>query len=689
MILRGARYDYTIKGLVGRLRAVFGAGTRRPLPPLAWRGIPAHPIVEENQQEVLAGSEGVMQHEPEDAHALYLVGVAALQQGDPAAAINLIDRTLAIDSSNADARMYLAEAQRKLGRYAEAESNLRLAIASVPKHDRAHNSLGTLLAQQGRVNEARVHFADALAIRPENAEALNNLANCSKDEGNVERAIELYKRAIAIRPAFAEASCNLGGLEYYRGRLSEAESSYRRAIELKPAYAEALNGLGVVLMAMRRFSEAEESFWKALEYQADYFEALSNLGDVLQLGDRFDEAEACCMRALSMRPRDPETLNNLATLFKRVGKYDDAAKCLREALVHHPNHVRSHVNLSTLQNQSDPAAAEASLRTALALEADSAPARYNLSTILLSRGEYREGFDLYESRFGSFTREYGESRGLFEELKEAAWWQGESLSGKRLLVWAEQGFGDGIMAMRYLPLLKHLGAGTVVVACDPPLHPVMKAMPGVGDVVVSDARSLPQFDIHCPIMSLPRLFGTTHQSVPSAVPYLSVPKDLRAAWASRLDTVTRKKTVGLAWAGSKTLQEDIQRSIAFSELIPLLEIRDVQWICLQKGDASGRVGDRSSVLVDWMGECHDFMDTASLVDCLDLVISVDTAAVHLAGALGKPVWLLNRHRGDWRWGDTGQTSVWYPTLQQFRQGPDRSWGPVIQDVATRLKLLRG
>jgi len=673
-----------MKGLVGRLKAVFGAGPQRTVLPSAWRGISARPIAQGDQQEVLRGREEVTPPASEDAHALYLSGVAALQQDDPVAAIELLDRALAIDSSNADVSLYLAEAQRRLGRYGDAESNLCRAIASMPGHDRAHNSLGTLLAQQGRVDAARVHFSKALAIRPENAEALNNLANCSKDGGDVEGAIELYKRAIAVRPAFAEAYCNLGGMEYYQGQLSAAESSYRRAIELRPSYSEALNGLGVVLMAMRRFSEAEESFRKALEYQADYFEALSNLGDVLQLGDRFEEAEACCMRAYSMRATDPETLNNLAILYKRVGRYHDAAKCLREALLHNPKHVRSHVNLSTLQNLSDPIDAEASLRTALALEPGCAPARYNLSTILLARGEYREGFDLYEGRFGSFTREYGQSRGLFEELKDAAWWQGESLSGKRLLVWTEQGFGDSIMAMRYLPLLKQFGAELVVIACDPPLRRIMKAIPGVGNVVASDAGSLPQFDVHCSIMSLPRLFGTTHQSVPSDIPYLCVPKHLRAAWASRLDGVTTKKTVGLAWAGSKTLQEDSRRSIAWSNLVPLLEMSDVQWICLQKSEASGRGGDRSNVLIDWMDECDDFMDTASLVECLDLVISVDTAVVHLAGALGKPVWLLNRHRGDWRWGDTGQTSVWYPTLQQFRQGPDRSWGPVIQDVATQL-----
>jgi hypothetical protein len=426
-------------------------------------------------------------------------------------------------------------------------------------------------------------------------------------------------------------------------------------------------------------TDAEASFHKALEYKSDFAEALCNLGHVLEVLGRLDEAEAYCRSALALKPDYPDALCNLGAVLKGRADLNGAEDYCRRALALDPWYVGAHVNLGTILNEGGQRTeAEDSFRRALALDPHSAVAQFNLSLLLLLRNDFEEGFRLYESRFKTFTR----TLTLHDRLKDRPPWQGGPLFGKAILVWTEQGMGDSIMMMRYLPMLKKRGAETVTVFCELALQRVISSMPAVDSLMCHAAPEFEiTFDLHCPMMSLPYFSQTNTESIPHEVPYFVVPEDIRQQWRTRLSAVSGIK-VGLAWAGSKTLRDDAKRSIAPRELAKLAEINGVQLISLQKEKGDGQLD-----ILDWMDDCDDFMDTAGLIENLDLVISVDTAVAHLSGALGKPTWLLNRFQSEWRWGIGRQDCDWYPSMRIFSQPRDADWQSVISVVAAELRLV--
>ena len=317
---------------------------------------------------------------------------------------------------------------------------------------------------------------------------------------------------------------------------------------------------------------------------------------------------------------------------------------------------------------------------------DSPTARYNLGVLLLFRGAYPEGFAGYESRFECFAGEMAGSAGLYGLLDPASRWWGGDLRGKRVLAWTEQGLGDALMSMRFVPKLRERGASGVIVQCQPTLSRVMQSLPGV-DRVVCEAVPPPssEFDFHVPIMSLPHLIGLQVENLPGPYPYLHPPKSDIAKWRARVgsDSVLR---IGLVWAGSRALRDDSRRSIALAEFAPLLTIPDVRVISLQKTDGADQLATYASQIDDWMSDCGDLMDTAALVSALDLVISVDTAVAHLAGALGKSVWLLNRAGSEWRWGRERDDTPWYPSMRLLHQTRQGSWTDVIAKIAEELSV---
>jgi hypothetical protein len=307
-----------------------------------------------------------------------------------------------------------------------------------------------------------------------------------------------------------------------------------------------------------------------------------------------------------------------------------------------------------------------------------------LSMLTLLRGDYTEGMELYESRFDALQGDIGCAPELRELLRDSRRWRGEALSGKRLLIWTEQGFGDSLMMLRYLPLLQNRGAGEISVLCEHTLERVVCSISGLHHgLTCTQSASANAFDLHCPIMSLPFLFGTTLDSIPGRVPYITVSTELRDAWKKRLSSISKTK-VGLAWAGSKTLRDDARRSIPFAAFEPLIRSKGVRLISLQKGDGAEQIREWQGQIEDWMDDCNDFMDTAALVHNLDLVISVDSAIAHLAGALGKPIWLLNRYGSEWRWGLGSERSAWYPSMRIFSQQEANNWVRVIARVANEL-----
>ncbi|HEX6003418.1 MAG TPA: tetratricopeptide repeat protein [Burkholderiales bacterium] len=570
------------------------------------------------------------------------------------------------------------------GRLAEAQPLYRSAIANDPTLDAAHNLLGAVLCAQGQFADGEACFRKALDLNPSSVEALNNLAGARKDQGDVPGAEAIYRRVLDLRPDFPAAWNNLGLIHIARGRPDDAERCFRRALATDGQASDAHNNLGTVLRKQGLLAEAEAEFRAAVAANPDLPEAWSGLGDVLPLRGLLDEAEACCRRALELRADYPDATNNLATIARMRGRLDAAQAYCEEVLRVDSGHVGALNNLGGIAAmRADYAAAEAAYRGALRIDPGNAATRFNLSATLLMLGNYAEGFALYESRFEAFPGSLTRSSALDERLASRPRWRGEPLNDRRLLVWAEQGLGDCIMMLRYLPLLRGRGVGAVTVVCDAALARLVGAM-SVAEQVLSPDQidEALDFDVHCPLMSLPRAFDTRLETIPDRVPYLTIPQVMIAAWRERL--IHTKPKVGIAWAGAKTLRDDARRSIPLEQFASLLSLGEVQFVSLQKGDAAADWRQSGLNDVQPIDACNDLLDTAGLVMNLDLVISVDSAVAHLAGALGRPVWLLNRFGSEWRWGLEAQDSRWYPSMRIFREPAPGRWSAVIGQMALQL-----
>ena len=432
-----------------------------------------------------------------------------------------------------------------------------------------------------------------------------------------------------------------------------------------------------------RLDEAA-ALYRALSGTGNPFavEARINLGAILDQGERHEEALLQYRDALSLRAGDPIALNNRGNTLMKLGRFPEAADSFRQALDRAPDCLEASIGLGTaLQREGDAAGAIACFRDTLRREPACAEAHWNLALALLLAGEFREGWQEYQWRWrrDSFT---SPPRGFSQPC-----WDGSPLAGRRILVHGEQGLGDTIQFLRYLPLVAAAG-GSVLAECQSAsLLPLVQRVPGVG-AVFTMGEPLPPFDLQVPLLSLPYLFGTTLENIPPQLPYLSAPPERIAAWRTRLAGSDGFK-VGIVWGGKPV--PDPFRSCTLEALARLGGIPGVILYSLQLGEAAAQAAAPPAglELVDLTGEISDFGDTAALVSLLDLVISVDTSVAHLAGALGKPVWVLLPFCPDWRWLLDRDDSPWYPTARLFRQPGIGDWDSVIGQVGHELSLLAG
>ncbi len=612
------------------------------------------------------------------------IGMEHFQAGRLPQAEAIFRQMLAVDDTNPMVLDLLGCIAHQAGKYKQALGFFNQALQHNPNDPYLHFNLGISLEEQGRLDEALAHFRKVIILKPDHAKAHNQLGKVLQQLGMTEEALGCYQSAVSLAPNFAEAHNNLGAALQALDRAKEAAVCHRKALALSPDYPEAHNNLGTALQRLGKADEALACYRKALQLNPNYAVAHNNLGNLFQELNRPDEALSCYRKALALKPGYAKAHNNLGVILQKLGKPQEALDCYRQALTLTPAYAEALNNLgSALQELGKPDEAQMYYQQALQLDPALSKAQWNLSLSLLLHGDLAAGLPLYEKRFeGADDSESARSRATLARLSAKPRWQGEDLRGKNLLVWTEQGLGDSLMMLRYLSLFRDKGAGSILVACQPKLVKIMQTLPAV-DRVIGDGASLPldDFDCHCPMMSLPYLFGTGLDTIPNAVPYISVPPAMTEKWAQRLAAIKEMK-VGLVWAGSKTQKKDYLRSIPFQALAPLLALPGVQFVSLQKGESENHVA-----LLDWMAECEDFMDTAALMQQLDLVISVDTAAAHLAGALGRPVWLLNRFESEWRWMLEREDSPWYPTMRIFRQPALHDWGSVVQRVARELAAL--
>lgn len=411
------------------------------------------------------------------------------------------------------------------------------------------------------------------------------------------------------------------------------------------------------------------------------------------MSGRIAEAEAHLRQAINLDPASADGHARLARVLLARGNTSEALRLARISVAIAPEFALGHnvLGVVLLEIEQTDDAAWVEFRKAATLDPGLFTARFNLSLSELVRGNYAEGFLLHESRFDAY-RQAGSldqivAPNLREILEGLPRWQGDSLAGQRLLVWEEQGYGDMLMILRYLPLLAERHLASLTIGCSPALAPLVRAMPALASLRVIDQRTAQSedFDIHCPAMSLPHCFGTRLETIPSTMPYLAVSGDASRRWQDRLASLRGFK-VGLVWSGNPGNPSDAQRSLALAQLAPLFSVAGTCFVSLQK--PAGAIGQASGgsawPLHDWMDECADFLDTASLIANLDLVIAVDTSVAHLAGALGRPVWLLNRRNTDWRWLLDREDSPWYPTMRIFRQHRRGEWDDVIRQVTQAL-----
>jgi Flp pilus assembly protein TadD len=623
---------------------------------------------------------------PNDPDVLYLLGALRHQQGNPVQAVELIGKSVAIKPTNPEAHSDLGVALAALGRADAAVNAYRQAIAIRPDYPETHNNLGNALRTIGRLDDAATSLRQAIALKPTYPEAHNNLGVALRDLGRLAEAEASHREAIRLRPNYPEAHCNLGAVLHALGRLAEAEASCRQALRLRPNHPDAHNSLGGVLWSLGRAAEAEASCRQALRLRPDYPEAHNNLGGALWAVGRLDEAEECCRQALRLRPDYPEAHNNLGNALRDLGRPEEAEASCREALRLRPDYPDAHSNLgAALYSLGRSAEAEESCREAGRLSPDYPDAHTNLAHALLLAGRFEEGWSEYEWRWK--TRQLADGARNFPVPQ----WSGEPIGERTILLHAEQGLGDTLQFCRYLPLMAP--GVRIVLEAQAPLVRLLSRLPGVTQIIAQGER-LPPFDLHCPLLSLPRAFGTTLDSIPATTPYLAADPPQAAHWRERIAGLPGMR-VGLVWAGGQRhgltnlIIADRRRSITLDAMAPLAEASGISFISLQKGEPAAQAAHPPAgmALHDFTADLHDFADTAALIDGLDLVISVDTAVAHLAGALGKPVWLLNRFDTDWRWLLNRDDSPWYPTLRQFRQPAPGDWTSVLHASRDALRQL--
>jgi tetratricopeptide (TPR) repeat protein len=507
-----------------------------------------------------------------------------------------------------------------------------------------------VLREQGLPAEARRRCGEILAADPKDLGALNLMAALAADESDPDGVMHWTQRVLALDPRSASAYYTRGRLQQSEGRFADAEASYRHALAIDGENARAHNNLGCVLQMQGRLDEAAASFRRALELDPSLPQAKQNLASIARDRGTLEEAAAGYRRAAAANPADSHVCNDLGNVYRELGMHAEALASFDEAIRRNPGNAQAH---------------------------------FSRSFELLLAGKYEEGFEEFEWRW--------RVKGLNAPMRSFVQplWDGRELPGESLLLHAEQGLGDTLFSVRYAAAAAKR-CGAVVLECQGELVPLLGSVRGISRVV-AQGSALPAFAAHLPLMSLPRVFGTTLQSIPWDGPYVRADaarvEDWRALVAAEAGDARLK--VGLVWAGRPQQGDDRKRSIALSMLAPLARSRGVAFYSLQKGPPAAQAAapPPGMRLADPGARLRDFADTAALISHLDLVITIDTSVAHLSGAMGRPAWVLLSQVPDWRYHLEGEGCRWYPTMRLFRQQKDGEWSDAIARVARELEAL--
>jgi tetratricopeptide (TPR) repeat protein len=567
--------------------------------------------------------------------------------------------------------------------------------------------------QAGQLDEAEQLYSQILSFQPDNADALHLLGAIGIDKKMYPQAMELLGRALVAKPDFPEAYNSLGAALAGLDRIEDAAVVYNKAVELKPDYAEAYGNLGLAFDKLDELDAAIGAYTKAVEINPKDDKGCVNLGNAFQRAGETENAIGAFEKSIRINSNNPMAYSNLGNMYSEQGKLEDAVAAHRKAIVIDPGFFAAYNNLGTvLEVQWKLSEATDAYRKAIEIAPDQPDAYANLAIILHNEGKLEEAIATYAKAIEKNPDHAKGHSGLgmchlvmgnfAAGLPEYEWrlkrpdmppqtfsqptWDGKKAAGKTIFLHAEQGFGDAIQFIRYAEEVGKY-CDKVIFEVRPPLVELMKSVKGVDHVVIK-GDPVPSFDFHAPLLSLPLIMETRLETIPAKVPYLTADPGKVEQWRLRLgDEDTRK--IGLVWSGNPDHRYDRNRSIPLKDFAPILRSPGCSFVSLQVDDRNDEISGVDTPVSDYSSELKTFSDTAALIANLDLIISVDTSVVHLAGALGRPVWVLLPQMPDWRWLLDREDSPWYPSARLFRQQGGEGWGEVIDRTAAALVRSQG
>jgi tetratricopeptide (TPR) repeat protein len=563
------------------------------------------------------------------------------------------------------------------GDFQKAENICKRILQIQPNDVRVLYFLGLIYYQIESYDLSIDYFRTVINLDPNEAGTYINLGNALDKKELFDEAIACYQKALGIDPNLVDAYINLGVVFMKTGKFDDAVAYYQKALQYEPNNAEAYNNLGNALKEKDQLDEAISCYQKAIQIDSYMFNAYYNLGDALYSHKQINDAIQCYQKAIELNPNSAESYNNLGYILQEKGQLDEAIIYHHKALQINSTLAEAYNYLgAALQRKAQLEEAMACYQKALQINPTYAFAHEKKSSLLLLTGNFEQGWKEFEWRWK--LKAY--RRNFSQRL-----WDGGYTRNQTILIHSESGFGDTIQFIRYVPLIAEMGA-KVIVECQKELCSLIKNIAGVHKVV-GRGLQLPIFDLQCPLMRLPIVFDTTLNNMLANTPYLTADPILVKNWKDKIKLDNSKLNIGLAWAGRKFPYQE--KSCTLDTFQLLTTLNGIGFYSLQKGEDSKQVKNivEGREFFDYSEDIYDFSDTAALIENLDLVISVDTAVAHLAGALGKPVWTLLPCIPDWRWMLQREDSPWYPSMRLFRQPSIGDWESVLNRVASELQKI--
>ncbi len=624
----------------------------------------------------------VLELDSRHVDALHLSGVIFAQTGDLAHAVELIDKSLEINPQNAIAHHNLGKVLQDQQQSRAALQSYDKAISLKPDIAEIHYDRGVALQKLGQYQAALQSFDQAIAIKPDYVEAYNERGNVLHELKQYQAAIGSYDHAIALKADYAHAWFSRGNVLQVLGQSEAALHSYDQAIAIETDHADAYSNRGSVLQFLGQTEAALQSYAKALAITPDCATTLNNRGTALRSLGHYGAALQSFDQAIAKDPGFFQAYSNRGIALRNLGHYEAALQSYDQAIVLNPDYANAYTNRgNVLQDLGRyEAALQSHYKASILLGPDDVEANFSLSLCLLQSVDFENGWKSYEWRLKhpKFGVPLGNSN-------KPRWTGTEDLQGKTLLLHSEQGMGDTMQFCRYAKLLANLGA-RVILEVPMPLLILLARVEGIAQTVLRGG-GLPPFDFYCPLLSLPLAFNTGFDTIPTPGRYIVSPPDNLAKWQSRLGPKIRPR-IGLAWSGQALHNNDRHRSIPLAEFIKLLP-DNFQYVSLQnevRDEDQETLSARPDIL-HFGDEIEDFTDTAALCDLVDIVVSVDTSVAHLAGAMGKTVWILLPFNPDWRWLLNRSDSPWYATAKLYRRERQGDDSKLFDKIKTDLSQL--